>query len=66
MVKLAKLEQEIQELNTKDLVNFREWFQNFDAEKWDNQIEEDIQIGKLDRLAEKSIIAHRERKSKEL
>ena len=66
MIKVAKLEQEIQELDTRDLVNFREWFYKFDSEKWDIQIEEDIQSGKIDKIAEKSITAHQEGRSKKL
>ena len=33
----------------------RQWFEEFDAQIWDEQIEEDIRAGKLDRFAEEAI-----------
>ena len=66
MAKVEELEREIQKLNHSDLATFRQWFREFDSNEWDRQIEEDIQAGKLDKLAEKSIAAHRAGRSKEL
>lgn len=66
MTKVEKLEREIQKLDQAELVIFREWFHEFDSEQWDRQIEKDIRSGRLDKLAEKSIAAHRAGKSKKL
>ena len=66
MAKVEELEREIQKLNYSDLTTFRQWFREFDSDEWDRQIEEDIRAGKLDKLAEKSITAHRAGRSKEL
>jgi hypothetical protein len=51
MSSLQLIEEEIQNLQEKDFIVLREWFQNFDSKKWDNQIENDIKNGKLDVLA---------------
>jgi hypothetical protein len=64
--KVEELEREIQKLSHSELATFRQWFREFDSEEWDRQIEEDIRAGKLDKLAEKSVIAHNGGKSKEL
>ena len=66
MTKVEKLEREVRKLDQAELVTFREWFHEFDSEKWDCRIEEDVRSGKLDKLAEKSITAHRAGRSKKL
>jgi hypothetical protein len=42
-----------------DLKAFSEWFAEFEAERWDRQIEEDSASGKLDKLAEEALADHR-------
>jgi len=66
MSKVENIEQEVQKLKPSELAAFRRWFAEFDAQAWDRQIEEDIQKGKLDKLAEEALAAHRAGKSKEL
>ena len=66
MTKLEKLEREIQELSREELANLRDWFRKYDAEAWDRQIEEDVRGGKLDRLAEEALAAHKAGRTKEL
>jgi len=55
MSSLQLIEEEIQNLQEKDFIVLREWFQNFDSKKWDNQIENDVKNGKLDALANSAI-----------
>ena len=45
------------EISPSELAAFRKWFHDFDAEAWDLQIEEDVQAGKLDALAEAALKA---------
>jgi hypothetical protein len=45
---------------------FRRWFLEFDTQLWDRQIEEDLRKGRLDKLAEEALTAHRSGKSKEV
>ncbi len=51
--------QEIREAVTKlsrdQLAEFREWFDEFDAEAWDCQLEQDVTAGRLDALAEEAL-----------
>ncbi|MFA4901396.1 MAG: hypothetical protein WC600_01495 [Desulfobaccales bacterium] len=57
MNKIEKIGREIQEFSPAELSAFRKWFHDFDAEAWDLQIEEDVQAGKLDALAEAALEA---------
>jgi hypothetical protein len=66
MSKVDSIEQEVKALTPTELAAFRRWFVEFDAQVWDRQIEEDVQKGKLDKLAEEALAAHRAGKSKEL
>lgn len=53
------IEQEIADLTPEQLAQFRAWFQEFDADAWDRQIEQDAITGKLDRLAEEALVEHK-------
>jgi hypothetical protein len=66
MSKVENIEREIQKLTPAELEAFRRWFREYDSEEWDRQIEEDVRAGKLDKLAEEALAAHRAGKSKEL
>jgi len=53
---LNDLENAVTGLSTDELVRFRAWFIDFDADAWDRKLEEDV---KLDALADEAIRAHR-------
>jgi len=55
MDKVTRIGREIQELSKTELVAFRQWFRDFDAQVWDHQFEEDVEAGKLDALANKAL-----------
>ena len=63
---IQEIEQAIAELSPNELARFREWFEDFDAQVWDEQFEGDAKSGKLDKLAEKALRDYRAGKSKEL
>jgi hypothetical protein len=63
---LQELEKTIADLSPEELAKFREWFQEFEAQNWDRQIEEDVKAGRLDRLAEEAIRQHRAGESTKL
>lgn len=63
---IQEIEQAITELSQKELARFREWFEEFDAQAWDEQFESDAKSGKLDQLANKAIRDFRAGKAKEL
>ncbi len=50
MSEVEQLEQRVSNLPPKDLAEFRAWFLEFDARRWDHQIETDLKAGKLDSL----------------
>ncbi len=66
MTKAEKLEREVRKLNRTELAAFRGWFCEYDSDEWDRQIEEDIRTGKLDKLAEQALAAHKAGQTKEL
>ncbi|NQU33854.1 MAG: hypothetical protein HQ521_11505 [Bacteroidetes bacterium] len=63
---LKNLEKEVAQLPQPDLIKFRAWYEKFDSDKWDEQIEGDVSKGKLDSLAEIAVSEHLNGKSKEL
>ena len=52
--------QEIPGVSRDELSAFRNWFLEFDAEAWDRQFEQDVQAGRLDRLADEALDEFRE------
>lgn len=66
MTRLEELEREIQKLGREELAHLRDWLRDYDADEWDRQIEEDVHAGKLDRLAEEALAAHKSGRTKEL
>jgi len=60
------IEKAITQLPQEQLRQFRAWYEKFDSNAWDRQIEEDAVGGKLDALAEAAIADHKAGKSKEL
>ena len=47
---ITELEQAITQLSEQELIKFRAWFDEYYAELWDKQIEEDAKAGRLDKL----------------
>lgn len=52
---IRELESEIQKLGPEELEEFRKWFEEFDSNEWDDQLEEDVNAGKLNHLAEQAL-----------
>jgi len=66
MGKVEKLENEVQQLNPDELASFRDWFRRYDSDEWDKEIESDVSAGRLDKLAEEAIAAHKAGKTREI
>jgi hypothetical protein len=66
MTKIQRLERAIKELTPDELAAFRKWFQEYDSEVWDEQTEQDVAAGKLDKLAEKALADHKAGRTKEI
>jgi hypothetical protein len=59
MGKLEDIKQAITQLGPRDLRKFYRWFEEFQSDEWDRQIERDVLAGKLDKFAEAALEAHR-------
>jgi hypothetical protein len=66
MSELEKLEEQIQTLSPEELKEFREWFAEFDARAWDEQIEADSKAGRLDALVSEGIAEYKAGKTRKL
>jgi hypothetical protein len=64
--KVERIENEIRGLCPEELAEFREWFLAFDWAAWDRQLEQDIQAGKLDSLADEALREHAAGKTKSI
>lgn len=47
---LQELETAVSSLPSKELATFARWFEEYLADAWDKQIEEDIRAGRLEKL----------------
>jgi hypothetical protein len=66
MSRVEQQEQQIAELDEHELKALRAWFERYDAEVWDRQIESDAKSGKLRHLMERAVSDHRAGRSTEL
>lgn len=55
MTTVKEIESALKELPDERLLEFREWYEAFDAERWDHQFQQDVEAGKLDALADEAI-----------
>jgi len=55
MSKLDKIEQSVADLSDAELKRFAAWFADYRWERWNSQLEEDVEAGKLDRLADEAL-----------
>ncbi len=55
MLNISDIQKAVSQLKGNDLSKFREWFEEFDAVRWDKQFEADAKSGKLDELAVQAI-----------
>ena len=56
---VEEIENIITQLPQEKLKQFRAWYEKFDSDKWDEQIESDINTGKLDTFAASAIAEHK-------
>ena len=54
MTRVEKIEQSVKEVAGDELTQFREWFAEYDAAQWDEQIASDIEAGRLDKLIDQA------------
>jgi hypothetical protein len=63
---IEALEMSVQKLPSAELAKFRNWFVEFDASRWDEQLEADAAAGKLDALADAALAEYRSGKARKL
>ncbi|GAB6163670.1 hypothetical protein JCM12298_28300 [Desulfothermus naphthae] len=54
-MQVDELIENIKKLPKNDLRILLEWIENFEQELWNREFEEDVRLGKLDKLAEQAI-----------
>ena len=55
MTTVQAIEAAVEQLAPEQRAEFRAWFEAFDAREWDLQMEQDLQSGRLDWLAEEAL-----------
>jgi hypothetical protein len=65
MTRLQDIETAVSSLQPDELAKFREWFEAFEARRFDDRIR-DAASGRLDSLAEEAIRDHREGRTRPL
>ncbi len=63
---IEDIEKAVAELPPDQFSQFRDWFERFDAARFDHKIERDAAAGKLDRFAEQAIDDFRKGRAREL
>lgn len=60
MTSVTEIEDAVARLPRAELAVFREWFDAFEAERFDARIDEDAASGRLDRLADEALADYRQ------
>ena len=55
MSSVEEIESAVIRLSRAELLAFRSWFADFDAEAWDRQFEKDVAAGRLDALGDEAL-----------
>ena len=63
---IEDLEKAVAKLPPDQLAKFRDWFEAFDAARFDEKIDRDAKAGRLDRLAEQALADHAQGRTREL
>ena len=66
MTNLEKIEKDVESLSPADLASFREWFHAFDAALWDQQLEAEVNSGKLERLRQEAVSEQKGQRTREI
>ena len=66
MKNLERIEHDVENLSPAELAEFRKWFQAHNAALWDEQLEQDVRSGKLERLRQEAVNEHQNQGTREL
>ena len=56
---IQEIETAITQLTPEQLADFRAWFADYDAQRWDQQFEAHVSAGRLDSLADEALNEYR-------
>ena len=57
---IEEIEAAVSQLSPAQLADFRTWFAEFEAQRWDQQLEADVAAGRLNALADEALLDSRE------
>jgi hypothetical protein len=63
---IDEIERAIAKLEPRELDRLWAWFEEFQAARFDQKIERDVQSGKLDRMADEAVADFRKGRAREL
>jgi hypothetical protein len=63
---LKEIEEQVAGLSAEQMAEFRDWFLEFDAKRFDEKIQQDAQSGRLNDLASEALRDHAAGKSSSL
>jgi hypothetical protein len=63
---IEDIEKAVAKLPPDQFAEFRAWFEEFDAARFDQKIERDAKAGKLDRMADQAVDDFRKARTREL
>ena len=66
MSTVKDLENAVIQLTPEQYVAFRKWFEEYESNLWDSQIEADARAGKLDKFAQEAVAEFEAGKSSKL
>jgi hypothetical protein len=66
MTTVEEIEKAVSKLRPEDLAIFHAWFEEFDAARFDEKIEQDIGAGKLEAMADRALANHLAGRTREL
>jgi hypothetical protein len=66
MTTVDDIKEAVSKLQPGDLARFRAWFEAFEEARFDQKIERDAQVGKLDKLAEQAVTDFRRGRAREI
>ena len=66
MSKLEDIERAVSSLAPNEFAQFRAWFEQFEAARFDQRVEADARVGKLDGFAEQAIEDFRQGRARDL
>lgn len=66
MTTVKEIERAIESLPKSDIAELSTWFEKFESEMWDDQIEDDAESGRFDELIAEAIADHKSGATREL